>query len=90
MDTIACHLPTSDHTIYCHDETTADTYLIIGERKVILNNVHHVFISQTKQDAGLQTDLPFTFVSLVLPDSYQARNEVNKVACLVCSHSTSL
>ena len=34
MDTIACHLPTSDHMVYCNDETTG--VLIIGE--IILKN----------------------------------------------------
>ena len=31
MDTIAYLLSTSDHIVYCHDETTGDTFLIIGE-----------------------------------------------------------
>ena len=38
MDTIACHLPTSDHMVYCHDETTGDAFLIIGEIEIILKN----------------------------------------------------
>ena len=38
MDTIAGHLPTSDHMVYCHDETTVDTFLIIGEIEITLKN----------------------------------------------------
>ena len=68
MDTIACHLPTSNHMVYYHDETTGDTFLIIGEIEIILkNNINCLdwisqYVTSTSIMVGLETEIHGWFV----------------------------
>ena len=76
MDTIACHLPTSDHMVYCHDETTGDTFLIIREIEIILkNNIN----SMSHQWIDLETDIHGWFVinSIFWNNNLSAKLQLN-------------